>query len=141
MEMTKADIRFANYQKLVKMAEKKREAIKKEEKRLELFPIRSERIRNPKKLREKELELRRLEAIQDDGEPVDWATQKKIERLRKQIYEPTIRQQVYGFKPGVLRKEESDHIILLEVGARMKKTIEEFVLKHPPWAIKENANG
>jgi len=132
--------KFDNYQKLVKEAEELRKTREKKAKKEDLFEVRSKRISNPRTLREKEIHLSHLERLQDDDDvALDRSTQKEIERLRQQIYKPTIRQRLFGFRPGRLRTEDQEFLDVMIIMDEMKDTIDKFITDHPPHQ-KECAN-
>ena len=63
----------------------------------------------------------------------------EAQRLKQQIHKPTIRQQLFGYKPGRLRTEDQEFLDVMVKMHEIKMTIKKFALDHPPHS-KECAN-
>ena len=82
----------------------------------------SRRIRHPQTREQKKQRLVEL-TNQQEEDLCPNAVHTMTRKLNQQIYQPTLRQKLFGFRPGRLGKEDRDFLQVMEVMQEMKKAL------------------
>ena len=82
-------------------------------------------IKNPLTLIEKQQRLSELDDMREDGLCTP-AIQAEAHKLNKQVNQPTLRQKLFGFRSGRLRKEDEDFLRVMEVTQEMREILKIF---------------
>jgi len=100
------------------------------------YKDRSQKIRNPRSIFQKEMRLRELEDKQENDE-LDRSKRSELFKLRRQIHNPTIRQRLFGFKPGRLRQEDEEFLEVMSVSAKIQKLMKDFMTEVDMKGLRE----
>lgn len=82
----------------------------------------SHRIKNPQTLEQKKQRLSDLQDMQEEGGCTP-AVHSEAHRLNKNVNQPTLRQRLFGFRSGRLKKEDEDFLRVMELTQEMKKEL------------------